>query len=485
MINYLSIIKKYADRNIFELIDGDRSVYKTYEGYYRDIRQCAYAIDELACNQTGVHIGIIGKNRYEYLVIMAATFFGRAVAIPLNYRENRESILSAIRNSDVELVIATDDIDSYCFDNVTVTTYEKLMNSAMLKEKELRDFDANEYSNLALICHTSGTTGLSKGVALSVGNLFDDNRDILPINIDMKIRQSVTVAYTNFAFYHIGGILIWLGITESGGTICVSKDSRNVLYDIKNSKIEFAAATPALLKLWANCLKRDHSERLGSLKYVFTGGAPLDYDIVELFSCHGIHIGQYYGQTEIGGVATFNPDVGSCGNSVGKPTKGVSIKVLNGELCIESSGNMHGYYNNPGDTKKYLKDDIIHTGDLGYIDDEGYVYITGRKKNLIVLSGGEKVCPEELETKLYKNPFIKECMVYEKNDRIYVDIYGPETNGNEVKKLIKEINMTMPFYKRISHFDLKKNELMKTPSGKIKRRLVGRNKEYGNNNRRA
>ena len=130
---------------------------------------------------------------------------------------------------------------------------------------------------------------------------------------------------------------------------------------------------------------------------------------------------------------------------------------------------MLGYYKNDEETNKILIDGYIHTGDLGYLDDDGYLFITGRKKNLIILSGGENVSPEELENYLYKNIKVLECKAYEKGDRIHVEIFAEESDQAEIKAYVAELNKHLPLYKRIYGIDFISNEYSKTSIGKIKR----------------
>ena len=130
---------------------------------------------------------------------------------------------------------------------------------------------------------------------------------------------------------------------------------------------------------------------------------------------------------------------------------------------------MSGYYNNQEETKKCLKDGVIHTGDLGYIDEDGYVYITGRKKNLIILSSGENVSPEELEKMLYHCDSIVECKVYESIDKIVAGVFAPEEFHEDIREYVSDMNKKLPLYKRIHKIEFTSQEFEKTASGKIKR----------------
>ena len=130
---------------------------------------------------------------------------------------------------------------------------------------------------------------------------------------------------------------------------------------------------------------------------------------------------------------------------------------------------MLGYYKNPEKTAEVLKDGWIATGDLGYVDEEGFLFLTGRKKNLIILSSGENISPEELEDKLYSNEKIRECKVYARDEKIAVDIYAPGATEEEIRGFVGEINSEMPMFKAITIIELKDSELPKTSTGKIKR----------------
>ncbi len=469
MINYLKTIEKYSDTCFFKTLDCDVAVDKSYTEYLRDIRTCAYLLEKKIGNVDGRHIGIIAHSSYEYLVLFAAILFSRGVVVPINENETDDNMAYAVKNADVDCLIVANDPDRYEYDNVTVLLMDSLLARGG-KEKEVTDFSEDETDRLAIILHTSGTTSLSKGVELSVDNVFHDYLRVLPKKYydNLKEAQGAKV-YTNYPFYHLAGLLAWMSFSENGCTICYSKEPKNVLADLEKTVIDFAAVVPATLKLWMTCLKRDRMDRLGMVKHIISGGAIIEPDMVRFFKNHGITVGQYYGQTEAGGAVTCNFDMDEHIDSIGQAVKGAKISIVDGEICIDYWGNMQGYYNNPEETKECLRDGIIYSGDLGYIDDEGYVYITGRKKNLIILSGGENVSPEEIERKLYENPLVQECRVYEQNDSIYADIYAPGMDEDGVKCYVKEINQSMPIYKRIKHVQYKECELEKTSIGKIKR----------------
>jgi len=467
MIDYLRIINGYKDSNMFKQLDDSDERNWTYEDYYKDIKMCAFSLEEMLGDLKGKHIGILAQSGYGYLVLLAAIIFSRAVAVPLNNLESEINIFNAVKKSETVALIVDD--DCYSFDNVKIIEKDNLFQN-FKQEKALSDFVESEGEDPALIIFTSGTTSLSKGVVLSVNNLFENGKIIFPKEFMNIPKSLVNVSgYTNFPYYHVGGILLWLGLTEIGVTLCMSKEQKNVLHDLENKEIAYAIATPALLKLWLNSLKRGKRERLGALKCIFSGGAAIEPSVIKIFGENGIMIVPCYGITEAGGFVTFNYDVMNHIGSVGKPNEGTTITVVDGELCIDGWGNMKGYYHDQEETEKTLKDGIVYTGDMGYIDEQGFVYITGRKKNLIILSSGENVSPEEIENLLYSNSAIRECLVYAKNDRIFADIYAPDMNEDEVMIYIKELNKSLPLYKRLNHIEYKYDPLEKTASGKIKR----------------
>ncbi len=469
MIEFLDLIKSNSNVEMYRQLDGMHNISKTYGEYLKDIRICAYNLKELLGEIKGKHIGILSNSNYEYLVLLGAIIFSRGVVVPLNNNEIEENICSAIQIASLDTLIVSEHKDKYSFKDVTIIAEEAIFEKN-LGEIELKDFEEKEKENLSLILFTSGTTSLSKGVSMSVANLFTDIRYIYPQEIVNNIEKAKGIkAYTNFPFYHIAGIILWLSFCANGSTMYYSKEPKNILIDLEHVKIDYAAVSPAVLKLWVNCIKHGRTDRLGGAKDILTGSAPLDIEVVKFFNEHGITIGQFYGQTEVGGAVTCNYDMIGHMASVGKAIRDAEVFIEDGEICVKFWGNMQGYFNNPEETKKCCSDGVVYTGDLGYIDDDGYVYITGRKKNLIILSGGENVSPEELENKLYKSKEIKECVVYEKNDRITADIYAPGCAEKKIKEIINDLNRNVPVYKRISSFKLLENEFEKTSVGKIKR----------------
>ncbi len=469
MVNYLKKIEEYSNIMMFKTLDGNKYVNKSYSDYLHDVQSSAYLLEKTIGPVEGKHIGIIARSGYEYYVLLTAIMFSRAVAVPINENETENNIAFAVKNAEVNVLLVEADRQKYIYDNVITLPMDEILEKTE-NEKVLKDFDESEAHDLVLILYTSGTTSLSKGVALSADSLFRDYISIFPDKyLDNLEAVRGKMIYTSFPCYHLGGMLVMLNYCEAGCTICCSKDPRNVLSDLENIKVDFAAVSPAVVKLWANCLKHNRIDRLGMVKYIITGGAKIEPDLVNIFDTNGISLAQLYGQTESGGVVVYNNDMKNHGDSIGKPLKGARISIVEGEICIEYWGNMLGYYKNPEETEKCLRDGVVYSGDLGYIDEDGYIYMTGRKKNLIILSGGENVSPEEIETALYENPHIKECRVYENNDSIYADIYAPGLSQDEVKGYVQKMNKTMPFYKRINHIVYKASELEKTSIGKIKR----------------
>lgn len=467
MVKFLEGIKKADEKSAFRILDGENTFDVSFRSYLEKSQKCAFNLKSIIGDLEGKKIGIYCDSSYEYTILLAAIVFSRAVAVPLNIHESLDNILYQIENADVEYLIADNDkIQKEVTKAVILSKTDMLQdNNGMV---ELKDFSEEEFATDAFIIFTSGTTGKSKGVVLSAGSLFGEHRALYDENAPFESTNGLRV-YTNFPFYHVGGLLGWVIHFENEASTYLSINPGNVLMDLEDQEIDSAAVIPATLNLWKKSLIRGHKERLGGAKLVVTGGAPTDLTTVQIFMDNGIQYGQYYGMTETCGSITFNCDCINHLKSVGKLYKHVEILIEDDEICVKSPCIMKEYYKNQKETDKTLVNGILHTGDLGYIDEDGYLYITGRKKNLIILSSGENVSPEELENLLYKCTDILECRVYAENDRICTAVYAKDENADDVLAYINELNTRLPIYKRIYKKNIQNEPLEKTANGKIKR----------------
>ena len=230
----------------------------------------------------------------------------------------------------------------------------------------------------------------------------------------------------------------------------------------------------------------------GKIRSVISGASSLDPKVADGFKAFGISVIQGYGLTETSPVLAGESIRACKSGSIGLPMPGVEIRIDNpneegiGEIVAKGPNVMLGYYEDEEETKKVIKDGWFYTGDLAYRDEEGFIFITGRKKNVIVLKNGKNVYPEELETLINNLPYVSECMVYgkEKNDdfivsakivynKEYIEEKYPGKTNEEIQKIIwediKEINSTMPTYKHIKNLIVTDEEMIKTTTAKVKR----------------
>ena len=222
-----------------------------------------------------------------------------------------------------------------------------------------------------------------------------------------------------------------------------------------------------------NDYKRGRVERLNGLWDLCCSSAALDPKMLEELAANGFVVNQCYGMTETFGDGILNfTQTADHMSAVGKPDDHCEYQLdETGEICIRGNSVMLGYYKDPEATAEVIdKDGWFHTGDLGRIDEDGYYYITGRKKNLIILANGENVSPEELEHKLAVCPAVQECIVKEKSQKICAVVYCAKEQQAEVKDFITECNRTLPLYKRISAVEFTAEPLPRNALGKLLRK---------------
>ena len=355
----------------------------------------------------------------------------------------------------------------------------------------------------ASIFLTSGTTGKRKGVMLSHKNIMAD------INGSSRLYIPEGNTLEVLPFHHAFGLVValWMVYNYEYPTY-ISSGLRRITKELKLAKPQTMMMVPLFVEtfhkqIWATARKEGKEKKLrmavklsdflmklgidlrkvffkdiqntfgGNLEYVICGGAPLDPMYVKEFRTFGIEILNGYGTTECSPCASVNRNHYKKDGSIGLALPDVQFKVAeDGEVWIKGDIVMQGYYKDPEATAAVLKDGWYATGDLGSIDENGFITLTGRKKNLIILASGENVSPEELEEKLLRDPMIEEVIVREENGEIAAEIYNSHLTDEtkaEIQQSVERFNKTIPMYKRITKVHFRDTEFEKTTTKKIKR----------------
>ena len=468
MYDLIKEILARKERIGFRYVRDGKEFTVTYEQYYRNICECYHNLTERLGDISGKHIAIAMNNCYEYLVTMPAIIFGGAAVLPVNILESAETVSIILKKADT-CAIVIKDAESESYDIPNVIPVKDICTFTDQGDWELPNYEENP-DRIALMIHTSGTTGRPKGVMELYRNLFYRKKHDLPKEyiLDPSKDDPLNTILT-FPLYHQVGVCCWLSWCTRGCTTFINENPGDILNDFKNNRFDFTLATPAVMKLLGKRLKRGKVDELGGIKSIGSAGAPIQKDIIDLFLENGISYVQIYGLTETGEI-TYNYDNGDHVMSVGLPIEDTKVCLIDGEICVDSGTNCVGYYKNQQATDELIRDGWIHTGDLGDIDDEGYIYIVGRKKNLIILSGGENVSPEEIEELLYSNESIKECRVFEQDDKIYAEIFANESDHDGIRDFVTELNKKLPIFKRIYRVVFSETDLEKTAAGKIRRK---------------
>ena len=377
-------------------------------------------------------------------------------------------------------------------------------------DRSFLDYDCTaDMSQMSALLFTSGTTGTSKGVMLSHANLVasvnaasrgtifgPDNTfvDLLP----MHHSYEVTCGH--------------LGAANLGGTVYINDSLKNTLRSITTFKPDSLIVVPLYVetmhkRIWAEIARKGMTRRVralmkassamhragidirrklfkqildglgGNLRYIICGGAPLSPELVRDFDAFGIEICEGYGITECSPLIAVNRHGKVRLRSVGQPVDNCEVRIADpsadgtGEIEARGRNVMLGYFGNEEATAEvFTEDGWFRTGDVGCMDADGYIYITGRKKNIIILDNGENVSPEELENLLSKCEAVKECIVREKGKKICAVIYCSEADQQTVRDFITETNRTLPLYKRMSAVEFSTEPLPRTGTGKLLRK---------------
>ncbi len=502
--------REYGDRIYLRYEEND----VVYEVSYKQFAAECMAIAAWTAEQSRqaghtVHVGLMGSSSHHYLAVLLGVMSAGCVAVPLDIQVNLDTFCDCLTRSDVDVLFYDWEhrplVDGAMERCPGIRTYISLQHGRhvpcsdnILKEYAGRsvhpDIDINA---LAMILFTSGTTGRGKGVMLSQGNLIDnvfctDEPDIYCNQIFLNVLPIHHVFCIN------GDVLLTM---RYGNTLCLNLDMSKLVEHMRLFEPTRFRTVPMIPKSLYNrimMLSRQYPDKpleeiknevLGSrLNRIACGGGYLAPELKECYAKLGIEMAQGYGMSECSPKITTavwgRPDKAA---SVGQIVNGCQVRIVDGEIQVKSPSVMLGYYKDPEQTAEVLTEDgWLCTGDIGYVDDENFLYLTGRKKNLIILSNGENVAPEQLEHMFDGDRLVEEILVFEENDAITAEIYPnfkyAEASGitnieEELSRLVNLHNQELPSFKRILRFRVRETPFEKTSSKKIIRSKYFRRKQ--------
>jgi len=553
----IASMKQYNDHILYRhKVNGSYVTY-TYSDVFTRASAFGMVLQNKYAIRKGDRIALYSENRPEWCIAYIGLIIIGAVVVPIDAQALESDVLHILNHAEVSLICVSkktsDNViniiqhakkckNIVSFDEAVTTkkvvSFSESINT--IRTTELKEITVQPHDS-AEILYTSGTTGVSKAVILSQGNIIEDIKSICsmvrftPDDVFLEILPIHHVFEGTCSFL----LSIYRG---SAVTIAESYNPKNIVANIKETKVSIILAVPLLFEKIYNNITRAVQSRgiiikvffntimlmtrfarivlkmkigrhtfnwlrkkagLASIRFVVAGGGPLPLYVAQGFDDIGITILQGYGLTETSPVISVSTLEYNEYRSVGLPIPGVEVKIDRpnnesiGEICCRGPIVMQGYYKDIKATQQVIDNEgWFHTGDLGYIDDTGFVYITGRCKNLIVTHGGKNVYPEEIEMKLNKSPFILESMVYGQAESetiqgervctlIVPDYEAIETYSAEhmihyetdediemlIKSEIRKVSSQLPVYKRIVKFSLHAEPFRKTSTKKIKRYL--------------
>ena len=476
--------KQYPDRVAFRYVaaDGKTVVEKTYAQYVQDIRRAVTYFKENIPDIKGKRVGIMSRNCYEYGVNSFGAILAGAVVVTINQKKTWPELEYELGLVEPSLIV-NDGIDYGCRPDIEAAYGDKLRPMDAFKDSAPAELvDCVGHDDLMVLMFTSGTTGRSKGVMLSEKNYFtacqmyiDGLKSVLD-HEERLVPQYLDQTFSHFTLvpmFHLAGFICYFVYGIQGWTLNLCCDARDLRRDMSLMHSDAMSTPPVLVEMICNEVKRGHADRLNGLWNLSCSSAILDPAILSGLVKNGFYINQCYSMTELAGYGLLNvTQEGDHLRALGKPDGFCEVKVdETGEICVRGGCVMLGYYKDPEATAETIdKDGWLHTGDLARVDEEGYYYMTGRKKNLIILDSGENVSPEELEKLLGKCDAIKECIVKEMGKKIGTVVCCEDDKQQQVKAFVTELNRTLPMYKRISVVECSAEPLPRNALGKLLRK---------------
>lgn len=413
-------------------------------------------------------IALLGENSYQWICLFFAIVLSSNTAVLLDKDGSYDSNTQRLKIALCQNLIYS---DTYHESASKLLESSSSFSSILPSENELT-MSPIASDDIICILFTSGTTGVSKAVPLSSENIVSDSVT------GSSLTELTGVNLLVLPLHHGYGLVsAMLSPIHRGGTVYIGKGPRRIISDLKLSEPDYLFAIPAMIKMITSQLERmgkpcDLRAIFGkNLKTIVCGSAPNPKSMFEMFKSQGIELNCGYGITECSPMVTANRSGNVFPESVGIPLECNEVKISKeGEVLVRGRNVFKGYLNNDAANKEaFTEDGWFCTGDLGMFGENGELYITGRKKNLIILSNGENISPEPLENAINALPYVSEVLVFEKDDKITAKVYLDPSFENTLKQEIKKINSSFPLNSRIGNIIISNEPLPKTSTGKILR----------------
>ncbi len=495
------------------LIFGSRSV--THSQLIARIQACAGRFRVAS----GDRVLILGPNSIEWVVAFYSAWEQGAIAVPVDFMSSAGDVAHILADCEPALVFCGGGQKSVLRQAMTrsgheppVVDMEQLQNLPDNQPaRTVRSPDSDEVMELI---YTSGTTGAPKGVMLTWDNILSNFEHVWAPEKDLYHPGDRFGAILPFHHaYPLRGSLT--GVLYGGACVVIVEklEPEIILRTMQENAVTHIPVVPRLLALFhqrimgrirSSAVKRSvfalarmipscslrrrifsqvHDAFGGNLDYMPCGGARLDPEIIRDFQVLGFTILDGFGMTETGPLISNNPKGGVRIGSVGQPVRNMAVRISDGEIQVKGRNVMHGYWNLPEETQTVIRDGWLSTGDLGELDQDGYLFITGRKKDILVLSNGKKINPEELEQALAAStPLIGEAGVFQDGDRIHAvirpDLAAAREQGvSNIESAVREAiadgyNRSVPAYRKVTAITLVTEELPRTRLGNLRRFML-------------
>lgn len=481
--------EKYGSKDFCRFTLNGEIHSRSFTAFRQDALSVCRYIREYASGT--LHIAFIGKTNYEYIACLTGMILSGNTVIPFAPDITVSEAIFLFEDADIDLLFCEEEFIEKAYE--IQKTYSRLKKIISLGNAEhfdyiFRKYASDDFAHLSpvhkdpdrpsLIVYTSGTTGVKKGVMLSDRNLTANS------TYDTYAMDTGDVSFSILPMHHIFCYSCdVLKTLYDGGTLCLNGNMADMYTNFLKFEPTVMRIVPAVCRsilTRIRIVQRRNPEmtpRLAAetvvgknLRRMIAGSAFLSAAIIDEFEKYGITARQGYGMSECSPRITTADFSDNCKYSNGILTGVDEVRSVDGEIQVKGPSVMLGYYKRPEETAEvFTEDGFLHTGDAGYIENN-HVFLIGRKKNIIILSNGENISPEEIENKYADEELIKEIIVFADNDKLTAEIY-PENNVTEedIQRIIDKINLVSSPDKQVNAFFLRNTPFPKTSTGKIKR----------------